>query len=144
MQGARCQALLILGLLCGLLGPRRAEAVNPETLLMPGKLTAAHAKWEEQCSQCHDRSDRGRQTRLCLDCHKEIASDLTQHRGFHGRLPGIDSSECRACHSEHLGRNGDIVKLVRERFNHDQTNYPLKGAHAAVPCASCHVAGKPW
>jgi hypothetical protein len=24
-----------------------AEAVNPETLLMPGKLSAAHAKYEE-------------------------------------------------------------------------------------------------
>jgi hypothetical protein len=28
-------------LICGLLGTGRAEAVNPETLLMPGKLSAA-------------------------------------------------------------------------------------------------------
>ena len=76
MRGGPCQALLIFGLICGLLGTRRAEAVNPETLLMPGKLTAAHAKFEEDCAKCHDRSDRSRQTALCLDCHKETAADV--------------------------------------------------------------------
>ncbi|HZC77967.1 MAG TPA: hypothetical protein VE258_09480, partial [Ktedonobacterales bacterium] len=47
----------------------QVRAVNPETLLMPGKLTDAHAKYEESCSDCHDRADRGRQTGLCLTCH---------------------------------------------------------------------------
>ena len=115
MQGERWQLLLIPGLLCALLAAREAEAVNPETLLMPGKLTTAHAKYEEECSKCHDRTDRSRQTGLCLDCHKEIAADVRQHRGFHGRLTGIDTAECRACHSEHLGRNADIMKLSREQ-----------------------------
>jgi class III cytochrome C family protein len=144
MQGGRCHALLILGSFAALLAARRADAVNPETLLMPGKLTTAHAKYEEQCSQCHDRSDRNRQTRLCLDCHKEIAGDLQQRRGFHGRLPGIDTSQCRACHSEHLGRDADIMKLSPEQFNHDNTDYPLHGAHANVACSACHAAGKPY
>ena len=57
MQGGLRQTLLIWVLLFGLFAARRAEAVNPETLLMPGKVTTAHAKWEEQCSQCHDRTD---------------------------------------------------------------------------------------
>ena len=144
MWGGRCRLLLIPGLLCALVAAREADAVNPETLLMPGKLTAAHAKFEEECAKCHDRSDRSRQTGLCLDCHKETATDVRQHRGFHGRLTGIDSTECRACHSEHLGRNGDIVKFSREQFNHDQTDYPLKGAHVSVPCASCHVSCQPY
>ena len=120
MLEARWRATLLVGLLLGLLAARPAEAVNPETLLMPGKLTAAHAKYEEQCSQCHDRSDRNRQTQLCLDCHKDIAADLRQQRGFHGHVPGIENSQCRACHSEHLGREADIVKLSREQFNHAQ------------------------
>ena len=47
---------------------RTARAVNPETLLMPGKLSNAHAKYEEDCSDCHDRTDRSRQTPLCLAC----------------------------------------------------------------------------
>ncbi|MBV8909395.1 MAG: cytochrome C, partial [Gammaproteobacteria bacterium] len=66
---------------------------------MPGKLTAAHAKYEETCSKCHDRSDRSRQTRLCLDCHEDIAHDIQRRRGFHGRIPGVDATECRACHT---------------------------------------------
>ena len=144
MRGERWQVLLIPGLLCALLAARDADAVNPETLLMPGKLTTAHAKFEEECAKCHDRSDRSRQTGLCLDCHKETAADVRQHRGFHGRLTGIETAECRACHSEHLGRNADIMKFSREQFNHDHTDYPLKGAHASVPCASCHVAGQPY
>jgi hypothetical protein len=131
-------------LLTGVLATRSAEAVNPEKLLMPGELSSAHAKYEEDCAHCHDRSDRNRQTQLCLDCHKEIAGDVRQQRGFHGRLPGIESSQCRACHSEHLGRAADIVKLSREQFNHADSNYPLRGAHASVPCEGCHVAGKPW
>ena len=94
---------------------------------MPGKLSAAHAKYEEQCSRCHDRSDRNRQTQLCLDCHKDIAADVRPKQGFHGRLTGIGTSQCRACHSEHHGRDNDIVKLSREQFNHERTDYPLRG-----------------
>ncbi|TLY83142.1 MAG: cytochrome C [Gammaproteobacteria bacterium] len=144
MREGRCHALLIFGWLTGLLAGGRAEAVNPETLLMPGKLSTAHVKYEETCSLCHDRSDRGKQTQLCLDCHKEIAGDLREHRHFHGRFPGIDVSECRACHAEHLGRTADIVKLSHEQFDHEHTDYPLRGAHVDVVCESCHAAGKPF
>jgi hypothetical protein len=144
MQGGRWRTLLHLGLLLGLVVARRAEAVNPETLLMPGKLSSAHAKYEEQCTQCHDRSNSARQTRLCLDCHKEIAADVARQRGYHGHLPGIATAECHACHSEHLGRAADIVKLVPEQLNHDLTDYPLRGAHTALACGGCHVAGKPY
>jgi len=142
MRGGQCRALLILALVLGLFPTQRAEAVNPETLLMPGKLSAAHEKYEEQCSLCHDRSDRNRQTQLCLDCHKEIAADLRAQQGFHGRLSGIERSQCRACHSEHLGRQAHIMRLSPEQFDHDSTDFALKGAHAFLACQSCHVAGK--
>src|SRR5258707_525103 len=66
MTGGRCYALLRLGLMLLLVSGRPAEAVNPETLLMPGKLSSAHVKYEEQCSLCHDRTDRNRQTQLRL------------------------------------------------------------------------------
>jgi hypothetical protein len=144
MQGGRCRTLLLLASFVALLLARPADAVNPETLLMPGKLAVAHAKYEETCSKCHDRSDRSRQTHLCLDCHKEIAHDIERRRGFHGRLPGVDTTECRACHTEHLGRDADIVKLSLEQFNHDNTDYPLHGAHVTVPCAGCHARGKSY
>jgi hypothetical protein len=128
-------------LLC-LFAIRSADAVNPETLLMPGKLIAAHAQYEEECTQCHDRRDRSRQPQLCLACHKDIAADVRATRGLHGRLGGAASLQCRACHSDHLGRDADIVKFSREPFNHERTDFPLLGAHTAVQCESCHVQGK--
>jgi len=145
MQGGRrqCTALLVT-LLC-LFGVGTADATNPETLLMPGKLTNAHAKLEEDCKNCHDRSDRGRQPQLCLACHKPVAADIDARRGFHGRLLGTANRlQCHACHSEHLGRDADIVKLSREQFDHSRTDFPLRGMHASLPCQSCHVNGKPF
>jgi hypothetical protein len=126
---------------CLLMSPG-VEAVNPETLLMPGKLTTAHAKYEEDCANCHDRSNRTRQPALCLDCHKEIAGDVRSARGLHGRLEGAATLQCRACHSEHLGRDADIVKFSRGQFNHERTDFPLRGAHTPLACDSCHQKGK--
>ncbi|MBS0579518.1 MAG: hypothetical protein JSR36_09660 [Proteobacteria bacterium] len=111
---------------------------------MPGKLSHAHEKYEEQCKLCHDRSDRARQTQLCLDCHKEISGDLRQKQGYHGRLDGIEASQCRACHSEHLGREVHIAHVSPSQFDHQQTDFPLKGAHASVACQGCHAQGKPY
>ncbi|MBV8853037.1 MAG: hypothetical protein JOY91_06535 [Sinobacteraceae bacterium] len=143
MREGKANALL-LALVLLLFPVSRSYGVNPETLLMPGKVSTAHQKYEEECSRCHDRSNRDRQNQLCLDCHKDIAADIHNSRGFHGKLPGIASSQCRACHSEHLGRDGDIVKLNRDQFDHAATEFPLKGAHAAVTCSACHVADKPY
>src|SRR6059058_1879106 len=99
MREGRCHALLIFGWLTGLLAGGRAEAVNPETLLMPGKLSAAHVKYEETCSLCHDRSDRGKQTQLCLDCHKEIAGDLREHSHFRSEERRVGKECVTTCRS---------------------------------------------
>lgn len=134
--------LASLALLC-LATAQRARALNPETLLMPGKVSAAHQKYEENCSQCHNRSNRKQQRQLCLACHKPIAEDITRQRGFHGHAPGMQGAECAACHSEHLGRDADIVRLSRPAFDHRLTDFHLDGAHASLACESCHAAGKP-
>lgn len=132
-----------LALLLCLFAAPYADAQSPETLLMPGKLIKAHAKYEESCANCHDRSNRARQPQLCLACHKEIAADVSAQRGFHGRLAGASTTlQCHACHSEHLGRDADIVKFSRDQFDHARTDFPLQGAHAAVSCDSCHAKGK--
>jgi hypothetical protein len=121
-----------------------ARAAGVETLLMPGKVTKAHARIESECSKCHDRTDRAAQSRLCLDCHKEIAADLTGRRGFHGRMANAGAGQCRACHSEHAGRDSDIVQLNTAQFDHRQTDFALEGAHRALACASCHKGGEAW
>lgn len=119
-----------------------APGASIETLLMPGPVIAGHAKYEQECSRCHDRADRGRQAALCRACHEPVAQDIAAHRGFHGRLAQVDSAQCSACHTEHKGRTADIVKLEAASFPHAQTDFPLLGAHATVACAACHTAGR--
>ncbi len=121
-----------------------AFAASVETLLMPGKVARAHEKLEQTCSNCHDRSNVHTQTSLCLDCHKEIASDIRLHHGYHGRMKNAGLGECSACHTEHKGRNADIVQLDRAQFDHRLTDFALDGAHTALACEACHKKGSDW
>ena len=123
---------------------RTSWAANPETLLMPGKVTQAHIKQEETCSNCHDRSNVHTQTSLCIDCHKDIAEDLQVHQRYHGRMTNAGVGECKACHTEHKGRGADIVQLSRAQFDHRLTDFALEGAHAALDCESCHKKDQAW
>jgi hypothetical protein len=119
-------------------------AASVESLLMPGKVARAHVKQEETCANCHDRSNVRTQSSLCVDCHKDIAEDLRQHTGYHGRMPNAGVGECRACHTEHKGREADIVHLGRTQFDHALTDFPLEGAHIGLTCESCHRRGDAW
>jgi hypothetical protein len=121
-----------------------ALAVSVEKLLMPGKVSRAHIKQEETCGNCHDRSNTVTQRSLCLDCHEPIAADVREHRGYHGRMANAGVGECRACHTEHKGRDADIVQLSRAAFDHHLTDFALEGAHSALSCGSCHKAGGSW
>jgi hypothetical protein len=119
-----------------------AFAVDWEKLVMPGPLVTAHAKWESDCSSCHKAFDTAAQRTLCLDCHKDVASDLTtlveSERGFHGRNSLASSGDCRSCHTDHKGRGADIRGLSETTFDHAETDYPLLGAHQSTSCESCH------
>jgi hypothetical protein len=128
--------------MAALAGGGSAQAASLETLLMPGKVSAAHADLERDCAQCHDRADRARQRTLCMNCHKDVGADVASGRGFHGRLPQIGEAQCKACHAEHLGREADIVKLSRAAFDHSRTDFELTGVHASVDCDSCHTQGR--
>lgn len=114
-----------------------ASAQNLETAIMPGKLIDGHAKLEADCKNCHVRMDRSAQPRLCMDCHKEVAADVRARTGHHGRLK---QQECRSCHTEHKGRDANIVPLEPAKFDHAQTDFMLRGKHTSVQCASCHRA----
>ncbi|TCK18046.1 hypothetical protein DFR30_1305 [Thiogranum longum] len=127
-----------------LASPRLMLAADIETLLMPGKVIEGHKKLESDCSQCHLRFRKGTQEQLCLDCHKEVSADIANSKGFHGQIDGIKNRTCKSCHSEHLGRNADIVQLDPLTFNHTKTDFHLKGAHTTIACTTCHLAGKTW
>jgi hypothetical protein len=142
MRSGRLIVVSLLASLCGVSSWAPARAASIETLLMPGKVSAAHAKVESECGKCHDRANRPHQLGLCLECHKPIADDIREHRGLHGKREGAAETQCSVCHTEHLGRDGRIVNLQSSQFEHSKTDFKLDGAHIRVACASCHVADK--
>lgn len=109
-----------------------------DRLVMPGPLVKGHAEYEKECNKCHEPYSKGSQTQLCLDCHKDVAADRSQSLGLHGRRPDAVKAECNHCHTEHKGRDADIVQFDRETFDHGYTDFTLKGAHETARCEGCH------
>ncbi|MEK7237809.1 MAG: cytochrome C, partial [Nitrospirota bacterium] len=116
-----------------------AWADTVETALMPGQVIEGHAKWEEDCAKCHKRFDKAAQNTLCQDCHKDIRKDVELKLGSHGRFK--EPRDCKECHTEHKGRAENIAPFTDLTFDHERTDFPLKGAHAnakKVECKACH------
>jgi hypothetical protein len=112
-----------------------------ESALSPGVVSNAHKKYEHDCSSCHVRFDRAAQDRLCMDCHKDVGQDVRAKTGYHGKK---DQQLCRACHSEHRGRDQRLTEFDRKTFDHRATDYPLVDKHVNVDCAKCHLPNKRW
>jgi hypothetical protein len=118
----------------------RSEA-QIETLVMPGEVIEGHAEYEKECDSCHVKFKRAGQRTLCLDCHEDVADDVNAGAGFHGLLPEARDASCASCHTDHEGRDADIVQLDERRFDHDFTDFPLLGKHTmGTECADCHNA----
>lgn len=99
-----------------------AEAFDHSTTDFP--LDGAHAL--EACASCHKAEPgpaiafRGVATE-CASCHLE--------ESIHGDQFGVDG--CETCH--------DSVSFRMTNYDHEQTGWPLTGAHTDVACLSCHV-----
>lgn len=117
----------------------RAQGQVLERVLMPGPVIEGHAEYEDQCNSCHQPFSRDLQRDLCIDCHTEIAEDLDTESGFHGLSPTIANIECATCHTEHEGRDANIVGLDLDAFEHGATDFPLLDSHRAVRCDDCHA-----
>ena len=118
---------------------------NPfETLVMPGPVIDGHKKYESDCSNCHKLFSKRGQDKLCLSCHKKVNKDVKSKRGFHGRAKSTRTASCKTCHTEHKGRKADIVKLEKQIFNHNQTDFKLRGRHKVIECNSCHKKNKKY
>ncbi len=116
-----------------------ANAQDLESLVMPGQVISGHQELETECSSCHKRFNKKGQDALCKDCHEDIASDLQSQRGFHGLSVDVGDVTCASCHTDHKGRDADIVTLDETTFNHDFTNFELLGAHREAECGDCHA-----
>jgi hypothetical protein len=96
-------------------------------------LTGAHGR--TGCTGCHRKVDAGTpRERLrfastpeaCDSCHQD------PHRGQFARAGTV---ACDRCHT--------TTDLKAAKFDHNRdSSYPLDGAHARVPCASCHPSEK--
>ncbi|PZO19010.1 MAG: cytochrome C [Burkholderiales bacterium] len=124
-----------------LLFATQAMAQGIESILAPGKVIQGHAKLEDDCKQCHVKFDRKAQDGLCMACHKDVGADVRARTGFHGRSK---SQACSTCHTDHKGRAARIVELDQKTFDHNVTDYRLKGKHDKVVCTDCHQAGKKY
>lgn len=122
-----------------------------ERLVVPGPVVSGHAKYEKECSNCHEPFSKKSQTRLCLACHKETAADRQSKKGFHGRQTDAAKQECTICHTDHKGRDADIVLLdLPSMRNHPEnrglvsawTEHPSDG-ETARPHADKVVSGLP-
>lgn len=115
------------------------------------------------CQECHtertwipslfDRPTHLRVTKFALEgahdtacsaCHQPIGgSKVVRYEGI--------PTQCAGCHEDpHLGqfagRWGDgcsgchkLEAWTPSTFDHDRARFPLRGAHAAIPCSTCHV-----
>jgi len=134
--------LILIGLLFS--GTVFAGVSALEKLVMPGEVIQGHAKFESECAECHGEESfsQSDQSSFCLDCHEKVALDVKKKKGFHGRSKIVKNRMCKTCHTDHKGRDVDVVGLDEETFDHKITDFKLKGAHKQVRCSSCHKPSK--
>lgn len=96
-------------------------------------LSGAHIA--ASCFNCHKNQVFKSTSTQCISCHEPqfAATTNPNHRaaGF--------SLDCQTCHTTSAWQGA--------RFDHGQTGFPLRGAHQAQQCLSCHrdnvFSGKP-
>ncbi|RMI00124.1 MAG: cytochrome C [Calditrichaeota bacterium] len=106
--------------------------------ISPGDLSQPHAELEglKNCTKCHETGKKISPPK-CLDCHTLLQERIRAGLGLHAQP---DHRQCADCHSDHHGRDFDMVHWEggMENFDHDLAGYPLEGAHARVECRDCH------
>ncbi|MEP6795247.1 MAG: hypothetical protein ABJB16_13035 [Saprospiraceae bacterium] len=109
------------------LGWKPAEFKEHDVQYFPVYSGAHNGVWDK-CVDCH--KDPGNySTFTCITCHRDPETS-----NIHGGVQGYsyNSTACLVCHP-----NGQADGLL----NHDNTNFPLTGAHTSVECLSCHANG---
>jgi hypothetical protein len=113
-------------------------AVTAHAQISPGDLSGPHAELEGMmhCTECHVLGGKVSNEK-CLDCHKELKDRISQNKGYHAS-PEVDSKDCAGCHSDHHGRNFEMIRFNEDEFQHQLTGYELTGQHKKTDCRECH------
>ena len=89
--------------------------------------SGSHQGEWETCSDCHTNPNNY-SLFSCVVCH--LQGDMNEeHQGVTGYV--FEDNACLACHPDG-NSNG---------FDHNQSNFPLTGAHTSVNCQECHING---
>ena len=84
----------------------------------------------------------------CAKCHK---IEIRNAKNFQ-QFAGVEYKNCTSCHIDvHENRFGNDCRKCHDlqsfkqvksltAFNHEQTKYPLRGAHLKVDCKKCHLS----
>jgi cytochrome c7-like protein len=123
----------------GLLFALAMTARGAHGQVSPGPLAAPHAQLEGtlNCTKCHGGRKESVAQR-CLECHREVATSLAQHTGFHA---DETKRACATCHPDHAGRDFALIKWPdgsKLRFDHRRAGWTLDGKHAEIACEKCH------
>lgn len=114
------------------------KALETFSQLSPGELANVHKDLEGNfnCTKCHVLGEKVSNDK-CLACHVEIKTRVNQKKGYHSH-PEVANKSCTVCHSDHHGRNFQIIKFDVQKFDHKKTGYTLYGKHAQTDCKACH------
>ena len=106
--------------------------------ISPGELSSYHSHLEgiSNCTKCHILGEKLSNDK-CLDCHKELKERVLQNKGYHSSNE-VKGKQCASCHSDHHGKNFQIVRFDDKKFNHILTGFSLIGAHSKKNCKDCH------
>jgi hypothetical protein len=124
--------------------------------------------FKQDCNGCHKDPHEGNYGSKCSECHNE--QGWKQSKDFHkdfalsgihfslecaechrnGRQLSGMSSQCTVCHQKddvHAGTLPHCGDCHRQQFwenphfLHSMSNFPLRGIHRTLDCASCHDRG---
>ncbi|MCC6929497.1 MAG: hypothetical protein IT359_10950, partial [Gemmatimonadaceae bacterium] len=98
------------------------------TKLTSFPLTGNHAT--AKCSDCHaDKVYNGKST-TCVSCHQGDYNNTTAPKHSTSGFP----TTCQTCHNS-------TTTWLTGTFNHNNTAFPLTGAHITATCTQCHSDG---
>lgn len=78
------------------------------------------------CFECHKKTEKWKFREIgnkCVDCHKNIHNNYISSKYF-------PENNCLKCHNNN--------KWNEINFDHNLTNFPLKGKHNLQTCRKCH------
>ncbi|MBI1805696.1 MAG: hypothetical protein HYR76_01440 [Ignavibacteria bacterium] len=98
---------------------------NFDHMLTKFPLTGAHVS--TSCTMCHKSSTFKGTPLECFTCHQSVYQATVNPNHAAAKFP----TACVTCHTTMAWRPST--------FSHDNTKFPLTGAHRAVACKDCHT-----